>query len=61
VFDVVAFPAQAPPTRAALDVGKPVITGVEAIGLQAAVQFVRYAGVTPTPDQTARASVFSRE
>jgi len=61
VFDVVAFPAETPLIRAARDAGKLVITGAEVIALQAAAQFVRYTGVTPTPDQIARASAFSRE
>ncbi|MGV8851416.1 MAG: shikimate 5-dehydrogenase, partial [Rhodoglobus sp.] len=47
--------------RAARDAGKLVITGAEVIALQAAAQFVRYTGVTLTPEQIARASAFSRE
>lgn len=61
VFDVVAFPAETPLIRAARDAGKLVITGAEVIALQAAAQFARYTGVTPTPEQIARASAFSRE
>ncbi|GAA5195429.1 shikimate 5-dehydrogenase [Microbacterium jejuense] len=61
VFDVVAYPAETPLIRAARDAGIPVITGAEVIALQAARQFERYTGVTPTPDQIARASAFSRE
>jgi shikimate dehydrogenase len=61
VFDVVAFPAETPLIRAARDAEKPVITGADVIALQAAAQFVRYTGVTPTPEQIARASAFSRE
>jgi len=61
VFDVVAFPAETPLILAARDAGKLVITGAEVIALQAAAQFVRYTGVTPTPDQIARAAAFSRE
>lgn len=61
VFDVVAFPAETPLIRAARESGTAVITGAEVIALQAARQFARYTGVTPTPDQIARASAFSRE
>jgi shikimate dehydrogenase len=61
VLDVVAFPAQTPLVREALAAGTLVITGTEVIALQAARQFERYTGVTPSPDQVARASAFSRE
>lgn len=60
VFDVVAFPAETPLIRAARAAGKGVITGAEVIALQAAGQFARYTGVTPTPDQVTRASAHSR-
>ncbi|MGC0371192.1 shikimate 5-dehydrogenase [Microbacterium sp. SLBN-111] len=60
VFDVVAFPAETPLIRAARAAGRDVITGAEVIALQAAGQFARYTGVTPTPDQVARASAHSR-
>ena len=60
VFDVVALPSETPLVRAARAVGVPVITGAEVIALQAARQFERYTGVTPTADQVARASAFSR-
>ena len=61
VFDVVAFPAETPLVRAARTAGTPIITGAEVIALQAARQFERYTGVTPTEDQIQRASAFSRE
>ena len=61
VFDVVAFPSETPLIRTARDAGIPVITGAEVIALQAARQFARYTGVTPTPEQVERASAFSRE
>lgn len=61
VFDVVAFPSETPLIRAARAKGTPVITGAEVIALQAARQFERYTGVTPTEGQIARASAFSRE
>lgn len=61
VIDVVAFPAETPLVRAAHAANKVVITGAEVIALQAAEQFRLYTGVTPTPDQVERASVFSRK
>ncbi|MCC4909199.1 shikimate 5-dehydrogenase [Microbacterium sp. cx-59] len=60
VFDVVAFPSETPLIRAARAHGVAVITGAEVIALQAARQFSRYTGVTPTPEQIAAASAFSR-
>ena len=60
VFDVVAFPSETPLIRAARAADRAVITGAEVIALQAARQFARYTGVTPTPEQVARASEFSR-
>ncbi|MDQ1128926.1 shikimate 5-dehydrogenase [Microbacterium sp. SORGH_AS_0888] len=60
VFDVVAFPAETPLIRAARAAGVEVITGAEVIALQAASQFARYTGVTPTPEQIVRASAHSR-
>ncbi|MCC2032748.1 shikimate 5-dehydrogenase [Microbacterium allomyrinae] len=61
VFDVVAYPADTPLIRAAQLRGIPVITGADVIALQAARQFERYTGVTPTRDQVERASAFSRQ
>jgi shikimate dehydrogenase len=61
VFDVVAFPAETPLIRAARATGTPVITGADVIALQAAGQFRRYTGVTPSREQVERASAFSRE
>lgn len=61
IFDVVAFPAETPLIRAARSTGRHVITGAEVIALQAAGQFARYTGITPSPEQIARASAFSRE
>ncbi|MFH8252589.1 shikimate 5-dehydrogenase [Microbacterium sp. B2969] len=61
VFDVVAFPAETPLIRAARAAGTPVITGADVIALQAARQFERYTGITPTREQVERASAFSRE
>ena len=61
VFDVVAFPAETPLIRGAREAGVPVITGADVIALQAAAQFTRYTGVTPSREQVERASAFSRE
>jgi shikimate dehydrogenase len=61
VFDVVAFPAETPLIKAAIAAGKTVITGVEVIALQAALQFAAYTGVNLTADQVRRASEFSRQ
>ena len=61
VFDVVAFPSETPLIRAARTKAIPIITGAEVIALQAARQFERYTGVTPTEEQIQRASAFSRE
>jgi hypothetical protein len=47
VFDVVALPALTPLVRRARAQGKQLITGAEAIGLQALEQFVLYTGVRP--------------
>ena len=61
VFDVVAFPAETPLIRLGRSTGAAVISGAEVIALQAARQFARYTGVTPSAEQIARASAFSRE
>ncbi|MNC75456.1 Shikimate 5-dehydrogenase-like protein [compost metagenome] len=60
VFDVVAMPAQTPLIVEAQRLGKPVITGLEVIALQALEQFVLYTGVRPTAEQVARAVAFAR-
>lgn len=60
VFDVVAFPSETPLIRAARSSGAQVITGADVIALQAARQFARYTGVTPSREQVERASAFSR-
>lgn len=59
VFDVVALPVETPLIRAARAAGKHVVTGGEVIALQAAAQFALYTGVTPTPEQIARAEEFA--
>ncbi len=60
VFDVVALPAETPLIAAARAAGVGVITGAEAIALQAAEQFQRYTGVRPSAAQVAAASEYSR-
>lgn len=61
VFDVVALPARTPLIRAAEALGKPVITGLDVIALQALEQFVLYTGVRPTAEQVAAAVAYARE
>lgn len=60
VFDVVAMPAQTPLIRRAQALGKPVITGLEVIALQALEQFVLYTGVRPTVEQVDAAVAYAR-
>ncbi|MFK0090551.1 shikimate 5-dehydrogenase [Pseudomonas sp. NPDC090755] len=60
VFDVVAMPAQTPLIVEAQRLGKPVITGLEVIALQALEQFVLYTGVRPTAEQVAQAVAYAR-
>ncbi|WP_460418916.1 shikimate 5-dehydrogenase [Pseudomonas sp. microsymbiont 2] len=61
VFDVVAMPALTPLIRHAQALGKPVITGLEVIALQALEQFVLYTGVRPTPAQVEAAVAYARQ
>ncbi|UVL68781.1 shikimate 5-dehydrogenase [Pseudomonas sp. B21-031] len=61
VFDVVAMPAQTPLIRRAQALGKPVITGLEVIALQALEQFVLYTGVRPTREQVEAAVAYARD
>ena len=61
VFDVVAMPTQTPLIRRAQALGKPVITGLEVIALQALEQFVLYTGVRPTAQQVQAAVAFARD
>ncbi|WP_243398162.1 shikimate 5-dehydrogenase [Deinococcus koreensis] len=60
VFDVVALPAETPLIREARRQGRPVITGLEVIALQALEQFVLYTGVRPTAEQVAAAVAHAR-
>lgn len=61
VFDAVAFPAETPVIRLARDLGRPVLTGVQVIALQAAAQFELYTGVRPSAELVRAASEFSRQ
>ncbi|MDF9618098.1 shikimate 5-dehydrogenase [Pseudomonas entomophila] len=61
VFDVVAMPARTPLIQHAEALGKPVITGLEVIALQALEQFVLYTGVRPSDEQVAAAVAFARQ
>jgi len=58
-FDVVALPAETPLIKAALEFGKPVISGAEVIVLQALEQFVLYTGIRPTAEQIRSAAAFA--
>ncbi|MGJ7550071.1 shikimate 5-dehydrogenase [Pseudomonas alloputida] len=60
VFDVVAMPARTPLIQRAEALGKPVITGLEVIALQALEQFVLYTGVRPSRAQVEAAVAYAR-
>lgn len=60
VFDVVALPSETPLIREARARGRPVVTGLEVIALQALEQFVLYTGVRPTEEQVAQAVAYAR-
>lgn len=60
VFDVIAMPLETPLYLMGVKYGKTVITGLEIMASQAAIQFQLYTGVTLTADQVKRASEFSR-
>ncbi|MFC3832352.1 MULTISPECIES: shikimate 5-dehydrogenase [Deinococcus] len=60
VFDVVALPSETPLIVEARRQGKPVVTGLEVVALQALEQFVLYTGVRPTDEQVAAAVGFAR-
>jgi shikimate dehydrogenase len=59
-FDVVALPARTPFLVAAERMGKSCITGHAVLVLQGLEQFIRYTGVTPTPEQVADAAAYAR-
>jgi shikimate dehydrogenase len=60
VFEVIAMPIETPLVLAANAAGKEVITGMEIMALQAAIQFELYTGIKLSEDQVRRASEFSR-
>jgi shikimate dehydrogenase len=61
VFEVIAMPVETPLVIAAIAAGKEVITGMEIMALQAALQFELYTGIKLSEDQVRRASEFSRQ
>ncbi|MBA1200313.1 shikimate 5-dehydrogenase [Pseudomonas capeferrum] len=61
VFDVVAMPERTPLIELARSLGKPVITGLEVIALQALEQFVLYTGIRPTREQVDLAVAYARQ
>lgn len=60
VFDVVALPPETPLILEARRQGKPVITGLDVIALQALEQFVLYTGVRPNDEQVRAAVEYAR-
>ncbi|WP_230286961.1 shikimate 5-dehydrogenase [Deinococcus sp. 12RED42] len=60
VFDVVALPSETPLIVEARQQGRPVVTGLEVVALQALEQFVLYTGVRPTDEQVQAAVAFAR-
>lgn len=60
VFDVVALPSETPLIVEAQRQGRPVVTGLEVVALQALEQFVLYTGVRPTDEQVQAAVAFAR-
>ncbi|UBV43228.1 shikimate 5-dehydrogenase [Deinococcus taeanensis] len=60
VVDVVALPSETPLIVEARRQGRPVITGLEVVALQALEQFVLYTGVRPTDEQVAAAVQYAR-
>lgn len=61
VFDVIAMPIETPLYEMGLKYNKAIITGMEIMALQAAIQFELYTGIKLTPDQVKRAAEFSRQ
>lgn len=61
VFEVIAMPVETPLVIAAVAAGKEVITGMEIMASQAAIQFELYTGINLSEDQVRRASEFSRQ
>lgn len=60
VVDAVAYPWRTPLIVAAQSDAIPIITGADIVALQAARQFVRYTGVTPSDDLVAHAAEHAR-
>lgn len=60
VFDVVALPSETPLIVEARRQGRPVVTGLEVVAVQALEQFVLYTGVRPTEAQVAAAVAHAR-
>jgi shikimate dehydrogenase len=60
VFEVIAMPIDTPLVIAGRAAGKEIITGMEIMALQAAIQFELYTGITLSEDQVRRAAEFSR-
>lgn len=60
VFDVIAMPVETPLYELAIKHQKQVISGMEIMASQAALQFELYTGLKLTEDQVSRASQFSR-
>ena len=60
VFDVIAMPVETPLYELAIKHQKQVISGIEIMASQAAIQFELYTGLKLTEDQVSRASLFSR-
>ena len=61
VFEVIAMPVETPLVIAGKAAGKEIITGMEIMALQAAIQFELYTGVKLSEDQVRRAAEFSRQ
>ena len=61
VFDVIAMPVETPLYELGMKYQKLVITGMEIMASQAAIQFEQYTGIALTEDQIKRASLFSRQ
>lgn len=60
VFEVIAMPIETPLIQSAQHYKKQIITGMEIMASQAAIQFQLYTGVTLNSEQILRAATFSR-
>ena len=61
VFEVIAMPVETPLVELGRKHGKEIITGIEIMASQAAIQFELYTGIKLSEDQVKRASEFSRQ